>query len=233
MNTGAQLKQQAYEANMLLANSGLVVLTFGNVSVLDRAAGLVAIKPSGVSYDALSAEDMVLTDLDGSRVDGRLMPSSDTPTHVRLYAAFDAIGAVVHTHSPFATAFAQAGRPIPCLGTTHADGFRGEIPVTRKMTVAEITGAYERETGNVIAERFQTIDPGERPGVLVHGHGPFAWGPTGPAAVQTACMMELVAKMACHALALTPGLEPLNAHLVDRHFLRKHGPDAYYGQKPE
>jgi L-ribulose-5-phosphate 4-epimerase len=225
-----ELKLDSYRANMLLPEHGLINLTFGNVSVIDRSEGVLAIKPSGVSYDQLKPEDMVLVDLDGRKVEGAFNPSTDTPTHVRIYQVFDSVGGVVHTHSKFATAFAQAGKPVPCYGTTHADYFYGEIPITRKMTLEEITQAYELETGNVIAERFRDLGPLEYPGVLVHSHGPFAWGPTGEKAVENAVAMELLAEMAYYTLQLSPEIPPIEQELLDKHFKRKHGKDAYYGQ---
>jgi len=225
-----ELKRVSYEANMLLPKHGLINLTFGNASVIDRDAGVLAIKPSGVSYETLKPKDMVLVDLDGKKVEGKPNPSSDTPTHVRLYGAFESISGVVHTHSRFATAFAQAGRPIECYGTTHADFFYGQVPITRKMTSEEITGHYELETGSVIVERFIDLDPQEYPGVLVHNHGPFAWGPTGEKAVENAVAMELIAEMAYYTLQLAPQVPPIDRALLDKHFKRKHGKDAYYGQ---
>ncbi len=226
-----ELKLESYKANMLLPKFGLINLTFGNVSVIDRAKSVLAIKPSGVSYETLKPEDMVLVDLDGNKVDDRaLNPSSDTPTHVRLYQSFDSIGGLVHTHSKFASSFAQAGRPVECYGTTHADYFYDQVPVTRKMTGEEITGHYELETGNVIVERFRDLDPLEYPGVLVDSHGPFAWGPTGEKAVENAVAMELVAEMAYYTLQLAPESPPIDRALLDKHFKRKHGKDAYYGQ---
>lgn len=224
------LKREAYEANVALPRHGLINLTFGNASAIDRARGIFAIKPSGVDYAALKPEDMVLIDLDGKKVEGRLNPSSDTPTHRRLFLAFPAIGGVVHTHSSCATAWAQAGRAIPCFGTTHADYFCGEVPVTRKMTPQEIASAYEWETGNVIAERFAGIDPLDCPAVLVNRHGPFTWGPTVAKAVETAIALECCAHMAQMSLALTPGLTAIEPELLNKHFKRKHGPGAYYGQ---
>ena len=224
------LKREAYEANVALPRHGLINLTFGNASAIDRARGVFAIKPSGVDYAALKPEDMVLIDLDGKKVEGRLNPSSDTPTHRRLFLAFPAIGGVVHTHSSCATAWAQAGRAIPCFGTTHADYFCGEVPVTRKMTPQEIASAYEWETGNVIAERFAGIDPLDCPAVLVNRHGPFTWGPTVAKAVETAIALECCAHMAQMSLALTPGLTAIEPELLNKHFKRKHGPGAYYGQ---
>ncbi len=225
-----ELKLESYRANMLLPEHGLINLTFGNVSVIDRSEGVLAIKPSGVSYDELKPEDMVLVDLDGRKVDGAFNPSTDTPTHVRIYQVFDSVGGVVHTHSKFATSFAQAGKPVPCYGTTHADYFYGGIPITRKMTPEEITQAYELETGSVIAERFRDLDPVEYPGVLVHNHGPFAWGSTGEKAVENAVAMELLAEMAYYTLQLSPEIPPIEQELLDKHFRRKHGKDAYYGQ---
>ena len=202
------------------------------MSVVDRDRGILAIKPSGVSYDVMKPDDMVLVDLEGKQVEGGgLSPSSDTPTHVRLYLAFESIAGVVHTHSKFATSFAQAGRPVPCFGTTHADFFHGDIPITRALTHEEIKGRYEWETGEVIAERFEDLDPEAFPGVLVRGHGPFSWGPSGRKAVENAFAMELVAEMAVRTLALNPKAEAVDQVLLDKHFLRKHGKDAYYGQK--
>ncbi len=224
------IQEECYEANLLLPKYGLVDLTFGNVSVLDRDGGVFGIKPSGVDYAKLTPADIVLVDLDGQQVGGTLRPSSDTPTHLRLFQAFPDIRAVVHTHSRHATAFAQAGRGIPCLGTTHADYFHGEVPVTRPMTPLEIAGAYEWETGNVIIERFRDLDPAQISAVLVHGHGPFAWGPSGAKAVEIALALELVAEMTLKALQLNPAANPISQDLLDKHFLRKHGPAAYYGQ---
>ncbi|MFZ4680861.1 MAG: L-ribulose-5-phosphate 4-epimerase [Terrimicrobiaceae bacterium] len=226
------IQDECYEANMLLPKFGLVDLTFGNVSVIDRTSGIFGIKPSGVDYAALKPSDIVLLDLDGRQVSGTLRPSSDTPTHLRLFQAFPSIRAVVHTHSRHAVSFAQAGRGIPCLGTTHADYFYGEVPVTRPLTPEEIGGAYERETGNVIVERFAGLDPLQVPAVLVHGHGPFAWGSSGAKAVENAFALEVVAEMAWKALQINPQASPISQALLDKHFLRKHGPGAYYGQKP-
>jgi L-ribulose-5-phosphate 4-epimerase len=225
-----ELKAAAYEANMLLPEYGLISLTFGNASVVDRAAGILAIKPSGVGYDILRPEDMVLVDLDGNKVAGALNPSSDTATHACLYRAFPQIGAVVHTHSKFATSYAQAGLEISCYGTTHADYCCESIPVTRPMRVEEIQGAYELETGNVIVERFAGHNPGDYPGVLVHGHAPFAWGPNGNEAAENAFALELVAEMAFYTRQLNPAIGPLTKALHHKHFYRKHGKDAYYGQ---
>lgn len=228
-----KLKQECLLANLRLHELGLAPLTFGNASVLDRSAGVFAIKPTGVPYSELRTESMVLVGLDGRKVEGGLEPSSDTATHLELYRGFPAISAVAHAHSRHATAFAQAGRAIPCLGTTHADYFRGNIPVTRRLSGGEIAGHYEKETGLVILERFDGLDPLELPGVLVREHGAFAWGASGAAAVETLQAMELAAEMALLALRIDPDLQPVNADLRDRHFLRKHGSGAYYGQKAE
>lgn len=225
-----ELKREAYEANLLLPKNGLINLTFGNASALDRAAGIFAIKPSGVDYAVLKPDDMVLVDLEGKKVEGKLNPSSDTPTHRRLYLGFASIGGVVHTHSSHATAFAQAGRPVPIFGTTHADYFYGEIPVTRKMTAHEITSAYEWETGSVILERFQGMDPLDCPAVLVNRHAPFTWGPTVAKAVEVAIAAECCAHMALMSLQLEPRLAQIEPELLNKHFKRKHGPGAYYGQ---
>ncbi|WP_276316186.1 L-ribulose-5-phosphate 4-epimerase [Paenibacillus lignilyticus] len=227
------LKQAVWEANMELPRYGLVTFTWGNVSGIDRESGLVAIKPSGVPYEELRAEQIVLVDLDGNVVEGSLRPSSDTPTHVALYKAFEGIGGIVHTHSPWATSWAQAGRAIPALGTTHADYFYGEIPCTRPMTEAEISGAYELETGNVIIETFvkRGIDPLQVPAALVYSHAPFCWGKDAHNAVHNAVVVEEAAKMALHTFQLNPQVQPMDQHLLDRHYLRKHGKNAYYGQK--
>ncbi len=226
-----ELKREAYEANLLLPKHGLINLTFGNASAIDRSREIFAIKPSGVDYDELQPEDMVLVDLEGEKVEGKLKPSSDTATHRRLYLGFKKIGGIVHTHSSCATAFAQAGRAIPCLGTTHADYFHGEIPVTRKMTATEIARAYEWETGSVILERFKRLDPLDSPGVLVNRHAPFTWGPTVAKAVEVAIAVECCAYMALMSLGLAPRLKGIEPELLHKHFKRKHGPGAYYGQK--
>jgi L-ribulose-5-phosphate 4-epimerase len=226
-----ELKREAYEANLLLPRHGLINLTFGNASALDRDRGIFAIKPSGVDYDELRPKDMVLVDLEGEKVEGKLKPSSDTATHRRLYLGFDKIAGIVHTHSSHATAFAQAGRPIPCLGTTHADYFCGEIPVTRKMTAKEIARAYEWETGGVILGRFKRLNPLDVPGVLVNRHAPFAWGPTVAQAVEVAVALECCAHMALMSLGLAPKLKSIEPELLTKHFSRKHGAGAYYGQK--
>ncbi|MFC4810714.1 L-ribulose-5-phosphate 4-epimerase [Paenibacillus sp. GCM10023250] len=226
------LKQAVWEANMELPRHGLVTFTWGNVSAIDRASGLVAIKPSGVPYAELRPEHIVIVDLQGNPVDGGLRPSSDTPTHAALYRAFEGIGGIVHTHSPWATSWAQAGRGIPALGTTHGDYFHGEIPCTRPMTEAEILGAYELETGNVIVETFRErgIDPNRVPAALVYSHAPFCWGKDAHSAVHNAVVVEEVAKMALHTFQLNPEAGPMDRQLLDRHYLRKHGANAYYGQ---
>ncbi len=229
-----QLKQAVYEANLRLAGSGLVLATFGNVSGIDREAGLMAIKPSGVAYEKMTAEDMVLVSLEtGKAVDAKLNPSSDTPTHWELYRAFADIGGVVHTHSQAATAWAQAGRYVPCMGTTHADYFHGPIPCTRRLTPQEINTAYEANTGKVIVQTFRDtggLDPAHFPGVLVACHGPFTWGNSPDKAVEHAIVMEYLAKLALDTLAAEPYPVPMEQALIDKHFLRKHGPSAYYGQ---
>jgi len=226
-----ELKEQVCRANLLLPEHGLVTFTWGNVSGIDRKTGLVVIKPSGVSYDAMQAGDMVVVDLEtGAVVEGRLKPSSDTPTHLELFKAFPNIGGIVHTHSRWATTFAQAGRSLMALGTTHADYFYGEIPCTRKMTAAEIAGDYEKDTGTVIIETFRDKDPDAIPAVLVHSHGPFAWGVDAMNAVHNAVVLEEVAFMNFHAMMLEPKISPMQQELLDKHYLRKHGANAYYGQ---
>jgi L-ribulose-5-phosphate 4-epimerase len=228
-----ELKREAYEANVALPKHGLINLTFGNASALDRARGIFAIKPSGVAYADLRPAAMVLVDLEGKMVEGKLNPSSDTPTHRRLFLAFPEVGGVVHTHSSHATAFAQAGRTIPIFGTTHADYFNGHIPVTRKITAKEIATAYEWETGNVIVECFAEgkLDPADFPAVLVNRHAPFTWGPTVAKAVEVAVAVECIAHLALMSLQLAPGLKAIEPALLAKHFKRKHGPGAYYGQK--
>ena len=225
------LKEQVLEANLQLPKAGLVVFTWGNVSGIDRASGLVVIKPSGLPYDGMKAEDMVVLDLTGKVVEGRWKPSSDTPTHLELYKAFPGCGGIVHTHSRWATTFAQAGRDIPAMGTTHGDYFYGDIPCTRKMTPKEIAGEYEKETGLVITETFRGRDPMEIPAVLVHSHGPFTWGKDPEEAVHSAIVLEEVAFMAWHAMELNPQAGRMQQELLDKHYLRKHGKNAYYGQK--
>lgn len=228
-----KLKQQVLEANLALVEAGLVVLTWGNASGADRDAGVMAIKPSGVSYKKLKADDIVVLSIkSGEIVDGAGRPSSDTPTHLHLYREFVAVNGVVHTHSLHATTFAQAKRGIPCFGTTHADNFHGEIPVTRDLRRDEIEADYELNTGRVIVERFREgkIEPANVPGVLVASHAPFAWGPTVEKAVENAIVLEFAAQMALAGLAIAPDMKPIPKHLLDKHFLRKHGPAAYYGQ---
>ncbi len=226
------LKKEVYEANMLLPQHGLVTFTWGNVSGIDRDKGLVVIKPSGVDYGSMTAEDMVIVDLAGRQVEGALKPSSDTATHLALYTAFPTIGGVVHTHSRWATSWAQAGLSIPPYGTTHADYMYGEIPCTRAMTDAEIQGEYELETGKVIIETFQQLNPDEFPAVLVKNHGPFTWGKNPHDAVHNAVVLEEVAMMALNARMLSGNdLSPMPRTLLDKHFLRKHGAGAYYGQR--
>ena len=226
-----ELKREAFEANLGLPAHGLVHLNFGNASAIDRGTGIVAIKPSGVGYDRLRPADMVLIDLDGKQVEGKLRPSSDTPTHLVLYRKFKHAGGVAHTHSVHATSFAQAGLPIPVLGTTHSDFFNGPVPVTRDRSRREIAGCYEVETGRVIVERFSKLDPEEIPGVLVNRHGPFTWGHTAAEAVENAVALELCATLAVHTLRFRPSGRKFPAALLDRHFNRKHGSSAYYGQK--
>ena len=227
-----ELKEQVCKANLLLPKYGLVTFTWGNVSGVDRERGVIVIKPSGVSYDHMNAEDMVVVSLDtGEKVAGKWKPSSDTPTHVALYNAFPNIGGIVHTHSRWATSWAQAGRGIIPYGTTHGDYFYGEIPCTRKMTPEEIAGAYELETGNVIIETFRRKSPDDIPAVLVHSHGPFAWGADPMNAVHNAVVLEELAFMAFHTEAMNPSIESMQQELLDKHYLRKHGANAYYGQK--
>lgn len=224
------LKEAVFRANLDLVEHGLVIFTWGNVSGIDRERNLVVIKPSGVSYDNMKAVDMVVTDMEGHVVEGSYKPSSDTATHLELYKAFPAIGGIVHTHSTYATAWAQAGCDIPIIGTTHADYFSSDIPCTRDMTEAEVKGEYEKETGTVIIERFKELNPVHIPGVLVKNHGPFSWGKDPHEAVHNAVVMEQVAKMAFIAGQVNPALT-MNELLVQKHFFRKHGPNAYYGQK--
>ena len=224
------IKDECLAANLDLPKTGLVDLTFGNVSVADPGRRVFAIKPSGVSYGELRASHIVVLDYDGHIIEGDLRPSSDTPTHRHLYLNFAGIRAVVHTHSRNAVAFAQAGLDLPCLGTTHCDYFLGPVPVTRTMTPAEVAGEYEWETGKVIVERFAGLNPLEMPAVLVRNHGPFAWGPTAAKALETALALEIAADMALKTLALNPCAPPAPAHLLEKHFSRKHGPGAYYGQ---
>lgn len=224
-----KLKEEAFKANIDLVKYGLVIFTWGNVSAIDREKGLVIIKPSGVSYDNMKPEDMVIVDIDGKIIEGNLKPSSDTFTHLILYRSFPNIGSVVHTHSTYATAWAQAGKDIPNIGTTHADYFNSDIPCTADMTQCEIEGEYEKETGNVIVNRFKQLNPDYTPGVLVKNHGPFVWGKNSSEAVHNAIVLEQVAKMAFISYALNPNLT-MNSQLIKKHFYRKHGSDAYYGQ---
>ena len=226
----ANLREEVMKANQQLVREGVVKFTFGNVSGISREEGLVAIKPSGVPYDELTPAEIVVTDLDGRVVDSNLRPSSDLPTHLELYKAFPNIGGVAHTHSEYATSWAQARRPIPCLGTTHADYFHGPVPVTDDMTPEEIAGEYEKETGVVIVRAFRDLDPDTVRAVLVAGHGPFAWGRDADDAVHNAAALEYVARMASHTFAVNPGAQPLPRELHDKHFFRKHGAGAYYGQ---
>jgi len=224
------LKKEVFEANLDLVKHGLVIFTWGNVSAKDPETGFVVIKPSGVSYDEMRADHMVIVDLEGKIIQGSMKPSSDTATHLALYRAFPNIGGVVHTHSTYATSWAQAGMDIPNIGTTHADYFSDAIPCTREMTKEEVEGQYELETGNVIVERFQGLNPDYVPGVLVKNHGPFSWGKDAHDAVHNAVVMEQVAKMAYIAYGVNPDLT-MNRYLIQKHFYRKHGPGAYYGQK--
>lgn len=225
------LKQKVLEANLMLPKHGLVTFTWGNVSEVDRESGMMVIKPSGVEYDGMTAEDMVVVSLEtGEVVEGKYKPSSDTPTHLELYRAFENIGGVCHTHSRWATSFAQAGVGVKPFGTTHGDYFYGEIPCTRAMTDEEIKGEYEKETGTVIIETFKGIDPLSIPAVLVKSHGPFTWGVDAKDSVHNAVVLEEAAFMAYHALTLTEGLPSMQQTLLDKHYLRKHGANAYYGQ---
>jgi L-ribulose-5-phosphate 4-epimerase len=231
----AELRERVLDANLALGRAGLVVLTFGNASAVDRAAGVVAIKPSGVAYDRLGAADVAVVDLEsGAVVDGETRPSSDTPTHLVLYRAWPDVGGIVHTHSSFATAWAQARREVPCFGTTHADHFDGAVPVTRPLNADEVEGEYERATGGVILETFSRLelDPLDRPAVLVASHGPFVWGASVEAAVENAIALEEIAASALRTSQLRPEATPIDDVLRQRHFRRKHGPAAYYGQAP-
>jgi len=224
------LREQVLEANLELVRRGLVVYTFGNLSGIERGQGLVAIKPSGVPYEELTPAQIAIMDLAGQIVDGNLRPSSDWPTHLALYKQFPNIGGVAHTHSEFATAFAQAEKPIPCFGTTHADYFHGSVPVTDRLSASQIKGDYELETGVAICQTFAKLDPDAIPAVLVAGHAPFCWGPTAADAAHNAVILEYVARMACHTLSINAESRPLARELHDKHFLRKHGRNAYYGQ---
>ena len=225
------LKKEVLEANLELPRHGLVTFTWGNVSAIDSNRELVVIKPSGVSYDKMTADDMVVVDLQGNVIEGKLNPSSDTPTHLALYQAYEQLGGVVHTHSSYITSWAQAGCSVPALGTTHADYFYGEIPCTRSLTQAEISGEYEHETGKVIIETIGDKDPMSIPGIIVYQHGPFAWGKNAIDAVHNAVVMEEVAKMAFRSITINPRVPDSDQVLLDKHYLRKHGANAYYGQK--
>jgi len=226
-----KLRAAVLDANLELVRRGLVLHTFGNVSGIDRTENLVAIKPSGVPYDEMRAEDIVVTDLAGKIIDGKLRPSSDLPTHLVLYKTFPHIGGIAHTHSEYATAWAQARRPIPCFGNTHADYFHGSIPVTDSMSAPEIESEYEKNTGDVIVRAFATLDSAAIPGVLVANHGPFAWGADAAAAAHNALMLEAVARTAWYTISINEDAEPIGPSLHNKHFLRKHGAKAYYGQK--
>ena len=228
-----KLKQEVYDANMDLQRKGMVIYTWGNVSGIDREKQLVVIKPSGVDYDTMKAEDMVVVDFDGNVVEGHYKPSSDTATHIALYKAYPQIGGVVHTHSTFAVTFAQAGMPIPAFGTTHADYFYGDVPCTRELTAEEIDEAYELNTGKVIIETIGDKDPLEIPGIVVKNHGPFAWGKTPAGSVYNAVVLDKVAEMAYYTMTLNPGVERVSQYLLDKHYFRKHGANAYYGQGSE
>jgi L-ribulose-5-phosphate 4-epimerase len=227
-----ELKQQVVDANKALVAAGLVTLTWGNVSAIDRESGLIVIKPSGVDYDALEISNMVVVNLAGEVVEGTLRPSSDTKTHLELYRHFSEIGSVVHTHSPSATAFSQAGKSLPCYGTTHADHFYGTVPLVRALTAEEVSADYEHFTGVSIVEHFQEhgINPIEMPAALLHHHAPFTWGKTAEKAVDNSIALEACAKMALMSYQLNPSLAPIPAHILNQHYMRKHGPNAYYGQ---
>ncbi len=225
------LKERVFKANLDLVKHGLVLFTWGNVSAIDRETGLVIIKPSGVDYDTMKADDMVVVDLEGTIVEGRLNPSSDTPTHIELYKAFPNVGGMVHTHSKCATAFAQSGRSLPAYGTTHADYFYGDVPCARALTEEEIKTAYEKNTGLVIAETFAGLDPDAIPGCLVRNHGPFTWGSDCDKAVYHAAVLEYCAEMALMTEQINPDAAPADGYLLDKHYQRKHGKNAYYGQK--
>lgn len=227
-----ELKHRVCEANIELMRQGLILYSWGNVSGIDRDRGLVAIKPSGVSYDALKPADIVVVDLEGKVVEGTMRPSSDTPTHLELYRSFDCLGGICHTHSKYATMWAQACRGLPCLGTTHADNFYGAVPVTAVMTAGQIEGDYELNTGKVIVERFKDLEAAHMPAVFVANHGPFTWGPTAEKAVENSVVLEEVSRMAIGTFQINPRQEGISQVLLDKHYLRKHGKDAYYGQHP-
>ena len=225
------LKEKVLEANIQLVDYGLVTLTWGNVSAIDRTEGIVVIKPSGISYDNMKADDMVVLDMKGKTVEGKFRPSSDTPTHLELYKAFPSIGGITHTHSLYATMFAQAHKEIPCFGTTHADHFYGSIPLARELSEEEVEEAYEKHSGTAIIERFRDIDPLSLPGVLLASHAPFAWGKDASESVKNSLILERVAEMAFGTLQLKNDAEPIKKYIMDKHYNRKHGPNAYYGQK--
>jgi L-ribulose-5-phosphate 4-epimerase len=226
-----KLKEEVFQANLSLWRDGLVTLTWGNVSGIDRSIPCMVIKPSGVDYESLSAKDMIVVDMTGKVLEGQLRPSSDTPTHLELYNAFPDIGGIVHTHSPYATMFAQACREIPCLGTTHADHFNGPVPVTRFLTEDEVQAGYERETGKAIIERFTGMSPSDTPAVLVAGHAPFIWGKNAKDAVRNSLILERIAEMALGSFQLNKDLTAIPAYIQEKHYQRKHGPRAYYGQR--
>jgi L-ribulose-5-phosphate 4-epimerase len=225
------LKEDVFKANLDLVKHDLVTLTWGNVSGIDREQGMIVIKPSGVDYETMKSTDMVVLDLEGNVAEGDLNPSSDTSTHLELYRAFPNIGGITHSHSRYATMFAQANREIPCFGTTHADHFYGPVPVTRYLTEEEVVNNYELNTGKLIVERFQDLDPASTPAVIVAGHGPFTWGKSASESVKNNLVLEQVSQMALGTMQLNPGLKPLPDYIKDKHYQRKHGPDAYYGQK--
>ena len=225
-----KLKEVVFQANMRLLRYGLVTLTWGNVSGIDRSGSCIVIKPSGVDYESMTATDMAVVDMQGNVIEGSLRPSSDTATHLELYKAFPGIGGIVHTHSTYATMFAQACREIPCLGTTHADHFRGAVPVTRFLTADEVRSGYEQETGTVIIERMRGMNPADVPAVLVAGHAPFAWGKDAEDAVNNSLILERVAQMALGSFQLRADLAAIPSHIQEKHYQRKHGPNAYYGQ---
>ncbi len=226
-----ELKRRVFEANLALVKNGLVIITWGNASGIDRERGVIAIKPSGLAYAQMTMEDMVLVDLEGNRIGGGMRPSSDLPSHLELYKAWPDVGGIVHTHAPYTTSFAQAEKPIPCLGTTHADHFHGEVPCTRQLTTEEVENDYERNTGSVIVERFIKLDPVAIPGVLVAGHAPFVWGPNPEKAVENSVALEQIAQMAILTRILSPDQEAIPQYVNDKHYFRKHGATAYYGQK--
>jgi L-ribulose-5-phosphate 4-epimerase len=226
-----KLKKMVFEANLNLVKYDLVTLTWGNVSGIDRKQGCIVIKPSGVDYEKMTSDDMIVLDMDGNVKEGTLNPSSDTPTHIEIYKAFPEIGGITHSHSRYATMFAQACQEIPCFGTTHADHFYGSVPVTRFLTEEEVAQEYELSTGKLIVERFQNLDPVLTPAILVAGHGPFTWGDTASDSVKNNLVLEQVAQMALGTIQLNPGIKPIPDYLKEKHYQRKHGPDAYYGQE--